>query len=119
MRVLWAFVGGLGLTLAIIGTALPVIPTVPFLLIAAFGFARSSPRWHDWMMRHPHFGPPLRAWREHGAISRRVKIIALLSMAAGAAFSWFVLPWQFWLAQVAILLAVGAFLATRPAPPVA
>jgi len=117
MRFLWAGVGGLGLICALIGTVLPVVPTVPFLLLAAFGFARSSPRWHAWLMRHPRFGPPLVAWREHRAISGRVKLIALVSMAGCLAAGGFVLPPWLWLAQALIIAAVAVFIATRPAPP--
>lgn len=82
-RSVWLVIG-LGFTaLGFIGALLPIMPTVPFLIVAAFCFSRSSQRFHDWLMTHRVFGPPLADWRRSGAISRRVKWIATLSMLAG------------------------------------
>lgn len=117
MRLLWASAGWIGFALGMIGTILPVVPTVPFLLLAAFCFARSSPRLHHWLMHHPQFGGPLRDWQAHHAIGRRVKILAVTMMAVGLIPGFILLPLPFWLAQVGIMVAVAAFLVTRPEPP--
>ncbi|MBA4324289.1 MAG: DUF454 domain-containing protein [Rhodobacter sp.] len=118
MRGLWLVAGGLFLGLGLLGVVLPVLPTTPFLLLAAGSFARSSPRLHRWLLGNPVFGPPIRNWEENGAISRRAKRLAVGSMAAvlvvsvGLGFSWTVL-----LAQ-ALLIAIGsAFILTRPDGP--
>lgn len=105
------------MALALIGAALPVMPTVPFLLLASYCFARSSPRWNAWLLNHPVFGPQLVAWQTHRAISRRAKMLAVGSMAVGAVVGGFVLqPW-IWAVQLAILATVAAYIVTRPAPP--
>ena len=117
MRMLWAGLGGLALFLAVIGAALPVLPTVPFLLLAAFAFARSSPRMHDWLVNHPRFGRPIRDWQAHGAISGRVKVIASLSMAAGLAVGALLLPLPIWGVQAVIMALAATFVLTRPQPP--
>ncbi len=78
MRSLWYALGLIALALGIVGIALPVVPTVPFLLLAAGAFARSSPRLERRIMNHPTYGPPVRAWRERGAISRLAKTWAVL-----------------------------------------
>lgn len=82
MRVLWAFCGILSVCFGALGVFLPLLPTVPFMLLAAFCFARSSPRLHDWLMSHPVFGQPVIDWQERGAIARRGKIAATVSIAA-------------------------------------
>ncbi|MCP1197997.1 YbaN family protein [Notoacmeibacter sp. MSK16QG-6] len=84
MRWLWTLAGLLALILGVAGIAVPLLPTVPFLILAAFCFARSSPRLHDWLVGHPRFGPPIADWRREGAISLRAKRLATLSI--GAAF---------------------------------
>ena len=117
MRLLWATAGWVAFSLGIAGTVLPVVPTVPFLLLAAFCFARSSPRLHNWLMTHPRFGGPLRDWEANHAIGRRVKIVALAMMAAGLVPGLLLLPLPLWLAQVGIMVAAGTFVATRPEPP--
>lgn len=61
------------LALAIVGLFLPLLPTTPFLLLAAACFSRSSRRLHDWLLRQPTFGPILRDWEQHRAIRLRVK----------------------------------------------
>ncbi|MCT4331316.1 YbaN family protein [Paracoccus sp. YLB-12] len=114
-RQIWFAVGALFLALGAIGVALPVMPTVPFLLVAAWAFARSSPRLRQKILDNPTYGPSVRAWQERGAISRIAKIWAVSAMAAGIGLSiWLGLPvWVIGL-QAGTCAAVGAFVASRP-----
>lgn len=118
MRGLWLAAGGLFLGLGLLGVVLPVLPTTPFLLLAAGCFAKSSPRLHGWLLGHPLFGPPIRDWEENGAISRPAKRLAVGSMAAVLVVSLVLgLSWKVLIAQ-ALLIAVGcAFVLTRPDGP--
>lgn len=114
-RRLWHVLGLVALALGIVGIALPVVPTVPFLLLAAAAFARSSPRLEQRILDHPTYGPPVRAWRERGAISRLAKIWATVAMAFGVGFSLAtgMPPWVV-TAQAMICTAIAAYLLTRP-----
>lgn len=118
VRPLWIAAGFSALGLGILGIALPLLPTTPFVLLAAFCFARGSERLHDWLIRHPRFGPAIRDWRLHGAISRKGKRLALIAILA--AFLLAVLGgapgWALAL-QALTLLCVAVFLLTRPDPP--
>lgn len=82
MRVFWALSGSLSLILGLIGIVLPFLPTVPFVLLAAFCFARSSPAAHRWLTTHRIFGPMIDDWAREGAINPRAKKAATLSIAA-------------------------------------
>ena len=76
-------IGCLMVVIGAIGVALPLLPTTPFLLIAAACFARSSPRLEAWLLSHRRFGPLLAAWRERGAIQRSGKLLSTVGMAFG------------------------------------
>ncbi len=82
MRLIWVTLGLLSLGLGIIGIAVPLLPTVPFVLLAAFCFARSSEHLHNWLLTHPRFGPVIEDWNQNGAISPRIKRISTLSILA-------------------------------------
>jgi uncharacterized protein len=87
LRAAWLAAGFLFLGIAIVGIALPVLPTTPFLLLAAACFARSSQRFYDWLLNHPAFGPLVREWREHRSIPWRTKLFAIALMSATLAAS--------------------------------
>ncbi len=118
MRFIWAGLGCLSLLCGLIGVVLPLIPTVPFILLAAFLFARSSERLHNWLISHPKFGPPITDWQTYGAVSRRGKraatvacsVVLLISIAMG-------LRWQLIAIQTVTLGCVMLFLWTRPNAP--
>jgi uncharacterized protein len=115
MRAIWAGFGFLAVALGAIGIVTPFLPTVPFLLLAAFCFARSSARLHDWLLGHPTFGPPIRNWQSSGAISRRAKWLASASILAGFALSVFLgLGWKVLAAQAIVLGLTALFIWTRP-----
>lgn len=114
-RFIWMLCGGVALVLGVVGIFLPLMPTVPLLLMAAFCFARSSQALHDWLLDHPKLGPPIHDWRRNGAIGRKAKILATLSIGLSFALS-FILGLTEWLllVQVIVLSAVALFIWTRP-----
>ena len=73
--------------LGFIGIFVPMLPTVPFILLAAACFAKSSPRIHQWLLEHRHFGPGLHHWRTSRSIPKRAKIIAVTSIICSGAIS--------------------------------
>ena len=113
MRPLYTAGGLAALGLAAVGAFLPIMPTVPFLLVAVFCFARSNPVWEQKILDHPHWGPQVRDWRERRAIRRRAKVMAIGAMSAGVLFTWYTLgtPWV-WV-STAILVICGSWIATR------
>ena len=115
LRAVWIGGGGVALGLGIVGVVTPLLPTVPFLLLAAFCFARSSPRLHDWLLGHPRLGPPIRDWQRNGAIGRPAKYLATASIAATLALS-AALGLAVWVLAVHALAAalVMVFIWTRP-----
>ena len=116
LRVTLYALGCIFAALGLIGAFLPVVPTVPFLLVAVWCFSRSSPRFEAWLLDHKYFGPPIRQWRASGAIPLPAKLFAVGSMVGGfAVFLYFTRP-PLWLAAIvaAFLLASAAFVVTRP-----
>ncbi len=116
MRYVFLCLGWFFVALGVIGAFLPVMPTTPFLLLAVACFARSSPKLEAWLMNHRTFGPPLKNWRERGAISRRAKITAISLMALSYAGFWFGSHPSAWLAALvaALMIAPAVFMLTRP-----
>ncbi|MBU3823872.1 MAG: YbaN family protein [Candidatus Oceanisphaera merdipullorum] len=95
MRILFALLGSLALLLGIIGVFLPVMPTTPFVLLAAFFFSKSSPRIHAWLVNHPWFGPLIQDWQTHRGVRAHIRRRALYMMAISFCFSMYVIPlWQ-------------------------
>lgn len=115
MPAFWFTLGMLALALGAVGIFVPLLPTIPFLLLAAFGFARSSEGLHGWLLSHPIFGPPIEDWRKRGAIGRRAKRLATLSILAAFAVS-VAMDMADWLLalQAVTLFGVALFIWTRP-----
>ncbi len=118
MRYVLIALGWICVGLGVIGIFLPLLPTTPFILLAAALFARSSPRFEQWLIDHPRFGKPLTDWRREGAISRRAKILAVSMMTVSYVVLWFVGSPHLWvrILVAAILLSSAAFVVTRPEP---
>ena len=101
-----------------VGIFVPLLPTTPFVLLAAVAFAKSSERLHCWLLNHRVFGRLIRNWRDHGAISRPTKWVSGLSMIAILLIS-VALNMEPWiiLVQAAVLSCSAAYVLSRPEPP--
>lgn len=117
LRLLFAGLGTLFVLLGFLGIFLPVLPTTPFLLLAAACYARASRRIFGWLLGHRRFGPLIREWREHRSMPYRAKRTALLLIALSFAVSitFFVPGWPAKLAMGAGGLALMAWIARIPA----
>ncbi|MGQ0710491.1 MAG: YbaN family protein [Rhodoferax sp.] len=109
----------LSLALGVLGVFLPVLPTTPFILLAAWAAARSSPRLLAWLEAHPVFGRMIRDWRQGGVVSRKAKWSATVLMACSALVI-LVLVRKPWVQVLAIgcMATVLAWLWQRPERPV-
>lgn len=108
---------GLGFTaLGLVGVALPILPTTPFLLLAAYCFSRSSPRLHRWLLASPLLGGLIADWERHGAIRTRAKLVSTVVLLGAVA--WPILGGRVPRPLIAVVLLVVAlvlgFIWTRP-----
>lgn len=112
----------LSLGLGIVGIFVPVWPTTVFILFAAYAASRGSDRLHRYLQHHPRFGPMIRDWHAHKAVSRRAKwaatwtmlfcaLVLLAVMLAGSQ------PWWMSALPIACMAAVALWLWRRPEPP--
>jgi uncharacterized membrane protein YbaN (DUF454 family) len=115
-RVLYLIAGFAALLLGGIGIVLPLLPTVPFVILAAFCFARSSPRLEAWLLDHPHFGHHIGNWRAKGAITRKGKQAALAAFAVSAIVGLIFSPMPWTLIPLAAALIGGTWIWRRPEP---
>ena len=81
VRAFFLVLGTLFVGLGIAGAVLPVLPTTPFLLVAAACYARGSARFYNWLLNHRVFGPTIVEWRRHRSIPWRTKLVAIAMMA--------------------------------------
>lgn len=121
----WWLLAYASLGLGIVGVFMPGMPTTVFILVSAYAAARGSDRLHAWLLAHPRFGPLIRDWRAHGAVSRRAKWMATATMLACAvvliAVMLLVPAHRWWMTAlpIACMAAVAAWLWSRPEPPAA
>ena len=114
-KLFYITLGWSAVALGLLGVILPVLPTTPFLLVAAFAFGKGSPRARAWLIDHAHFGPSIRDWEERGAISRRAKTLAVSMMSLVFVVSLIMgMAWWVLLAQGLLMGAGAAFVLTRP-----
>jgi uncharacterized membrane protein YbaN (DUF454 family) len=114
MRTTFLIMGHASMAVGFVGIFVPLLPTTPFVLLAAVCYSRGSERFHTWLHQHPRFGPMIHSWREHRAIGPRAKVAATTTVMASITFSVIRLdlPWN----AVALLIgaAVLVFVLSRP-----
>lgn len=111
-------VGVASVALGVLGMFLPVLPTTPFLLLAAFCFSRSSERLHRWLTGNRWFGPILHSYQTGRGIPRRAKTLAMVTLWPTIAIAAFVLPfWPVKALVVAIAAAVTLHILRLPTTP--
>ena len=108
VKTLFVVLGALSLLLGLVGIFVPLLPTTPFLLLAAALWVRSSPRLYAWLLAHRRLGPYIRNFRENRAIPLRAKIYSVTLLWATLLYCIFFVVEEWWWAQLALLaVAVG------------
>lgn len=118
-RYFYLGLGWLCLGLGFLGVIMPILPTTPFLLVALWAFSRSSPELADKIRNHKTFGPLVRGWQDHGVIPPLGKLVAVVMMSAMGYYLVAISGLPLWasLLACATLLAVAAYIITRPSRP--
>jgi uncharacterized membrane protein YbaN (DUF454 family) len=114
-RGLYLICGLCSLALGLLGIPLPILPTVPFILLAAFCFARSSERLHQWLMNHPWFSEALADWDKKRAIRKGLKRKAYIVSGLSFAVSIAIVP-LIWVKVMLVCCAIGLGLYLRQIP---
>ena len=115
-RLIYLGIGWLSLGMAVAGVILPVLPTTPMLIVAAWAFGKSSPELAEKIRNHRVCGPPVRDWQDHGVISLKAKLLAITIMSAMGGWLWVYgnLPTWLTLLIIAVMVCAGIFVGSRP-----
>lgn len=112
---LWRTIAILALLLGVIGLLLPIMPTVPFLLVAAWAGGKGWPVLEQKLLSHPKYGPQIVAWRKHGVVKRQPKVIASVMMGGSAIMlSFSPAPLALKFAIIGIMATIAFWLWLRP-----
>ena len=108
VKIILTIIGLLSLGLGVAGIFLPLLPTTPLLLLAAWCFIRSSSRLYDWLLNHPYLGEYIRNFRENKAIPLRVKVVSVAMIWLTIGYCIVAVVEEYWWAQVAMLELAAA-----------
>lgn len=108
MRIILLAAGFVCVALAVAGAILPLLPTTPFVLLAGWCFARSSPRVHLWLLKHRWLGPYLRNWQDGRGLTAQAKRRALVLLWLSLALSAWLAQQAGWLRLLLLIPGVGA-----------
>jgi len=111
-KLLFAILGWIFVVVGVVGIFLPLLPTTPFLLVAAFCFNKSSNQFHSWLLSHRILGPPVKNWQDNKIISRKAKWTATALISSSAVYLFYKdsIPLYARLAALLSLTLVIAFL---------
>jgi uncharacterized membrane protein YbaN (DUF454 family) len=117
----WIFftIGLIATGLGFVGAVLPIMPTVPFLIVAVWAFSKSSERFHGWLYHHKTYGPMLRRWDKYRVIPPIAKVWTVVAMAGGLTLSASFTAMPAWALVItgAVMLLVAIYICTRPSYP--
>jgi hypothetical protein len=120
LRPIYIALGWIFVAIGVIGIVTPILPTTPFLLLAAGCFAKSSVRFHTWLMTHPKLSQPIIDWQTNGVIRRPAKILATTLIVVNASFPLFIIkaiPDHLRITVLVVISLVLVFIWTRPSLP--
>jgi uncharacterized membrane protein YbaN (DUF454 family) len=106
-RTLYMTLGFMFIVLGVLGVFLPLLPTTPFILVAAYFFSKSSDRWHQWLLANKVFGPILYNWECSRCIPYFAKVLSFSMIAVFGSFSVITIPFM-WVKIVTVLLIAYA-----------
>jgi len=104
-KIFWFTLGMFFVGVAFVGVYLPLLPWSTPSVIAAYCFAKSSKRMHDWLYSHPLFGPFLLGWQEKRIFPTRMKYLMVVTMCVSLTVMWFTTG------NITAILWTGAFMA--------
>ena len=100
---------------AFVGIFLPGIPTTPFLIVALWAFAKTSKKFHSWLLKHKRFGPILSNWESHKVVPRKAKILmVILQIFAVILFHYSLQNIYLTVGLIIILLIVARYVLSLP-----
>lgn len=119
IRILFVVFGWFFVALGIIGILLPLVPTTPFLLLAAFCFSKGSERIHNWILNHRFLGPPIKDWQQFGVIRKRAKLMAtfLITLFLGYPILFVSVHWGVKVFLMGLGVSLLLFINSRPSEP--
>ena len=119
LRLMYTTVGFICLAIGMVGVFVPLLPTTPFILLAAFCFSKSSQRLHEWLLSRPVLGVMIVEWRDHRVIRPRAKILAAATilLTFGATVIFVAAPLAAKVSVIVLGAALLTFLLTRRSAP--
>lgn len=113
LRLAWLLAGTAALVTGLIGIVVPLLPTTPLVLLAAWCYSRGCARCERWLLAHPRLGPMVRDWRTDRAVPLRAKQLATVMMTVGSVMAWQTMPRWPWLPAL-VCAGVAAWLWSLP-----
>jgi uncharacterized protein len=119
VKILLFTLGWISFVLGVIGAFLPILPTTPFLILSAYLFSKSSPKFHAWILKLPMAGEAIREWREERVIRPRAKVLCSIMLLLSIGIIWKFANVHLSIKVIAslIMVSVGMFVVTRPSAP--
>ncbi len=115
MKLVYFVCAWLSFGLGVFGAFVPIIPTTPFMILAAFLFSKSSPKFHAWILGLPIAGPAIKEWGDHRVVRKRAKILCTTMISISLSIIWWKAPVHMALKVILtiVLVSVCMFILTR------